>query len=240
MGSAAGVPSTLSGPRILAGEPRDLLAGAHERHERAVCAGCEVGVGAAHRLADALLGRTVGERGRVRAGIDHERYASGLRRRTRRPQSIDLLLEREQLSPVRVLEVHSDRARLDHRRGRLRSRRRALAIARLDVGGDRRLDRRGDAPDHIEHLGAADVLPIGVAEHVGDAGAGGRDRREPGCGDAARAPHVPGVREDQHLGPGVQPAQHLGLLFQRGGHAGVCSRGQRGAQTRACAMLAGP
>src|SRR5690349_18958645 len=94
----------------LARQAADDLRVGHEGHEGAVRASGEIGVGAADRLGRAI---GLGDRGRhecVGAAVDDERNAGLLARRARRPDPLDLLLERQELARIdHVLQVEADR-----------------------------------------------------------------------------------------------------------------------------------
>jgi hypothetical protein len=62
---------------------------------------------------------------------------------------------------------------------------------------------------------AANLLFVGVALRVGDAGAGGHDRGEAGILEHAGAGRVPRIREDQERRGSMKLRQGGGFVFHR-------------------------
>jgi hypothetical protein len=128
-------------------------------------------------------------------------------RRRRRPDGTDdveLLVEGQQLAGARIFEVHAGGTR----RERVGGRARRVAVACLEIGGDRDVDRRGDALDDPQHLRDGRLLAVLPAEGAGDGGARRRDRATPGKrSEDPRARDVPRVRQNEQRRPAVQRAE---------------------------------
>jgi hypothetical protein len=76
---------------------------------------------------------------------------------------------------------------------------RAASSARLDVGGNRNLDRGCDAANCFQHLPSRNALPVGISQAEGDAGAGGGDGPEARVLNHPRAGHIPGIGQQENL-----------------------------------------
>src|SRR5438046_1224890 len=114
----------------------------------AVGAGREIDTGARHRLVKAALLVADILQIKIGAGIDDDRDAGGARRLARGADAGDHVLDRAEwrrAAAHTVLEVHAHRAGTDNVADRARDRLRRVAIAGLDIGGDRHRDGSGDA-----------------------------------------------------------------------------------------------
>ena len=79
-----------------------------------------------------------------------------------------------------------------------------VTVAGLHVGGHGQIDRRGDRLHGVQHRGAGDQLPVGVAKRVRGAGARRRDCLRARASDDDSTGGVPGVDEDQRPSRDVQ------------------------------------
>ena len=86
---------------------------------------------------------------------------------------------------------------------------RTQAVAGLAVGGHRHVDGGDDAPERGEGEVGGDVAAVGVAERLGHADAGRRDR-ERALAQRLRARRVPGIAQDERRPGAVQRAQGAG------------------------------
>ncbi len=80
--------------------------------------------------------------------------------------------------------------------------------------------------DNAQHFDRGDLLAVSVTQRIGDAGAGGGDRREFEALKDTGAGYVPGICKQQNIRAVVKRAEFVGFLFLRDGHCKV-TREQR-------------
>jgi hypothetical protein len=117
---------------------------------------------------------------------------------------------------VGVLEVQPHRTGRQQPLGQLVGRQ---AVAGLQVGRHGHVDRGGDAPHRLGHLGDRRALAVVEPERAGHAAARRGDRGQAGPRDGVRARRVPRVEEQQRVAGDVQAPQALGLRGELGHEA---------------------
>ena len=208
-------------------ELEDLVLVEDRRHEHDRGSGVEVGLAALDGDGEVLGGVALAvEREGVGAGVEDEVDALLLGDLHDRLDLARGLGDRLQL----VLDVGADDAEPDGPADRLGR----VAVAALEVRGDREGGRVDDPLDLLEHQVERDLLAVGVAERRGHGVAGGRQRRGPvGGRDRPRGDHVPHVDEGEELLVLVE-AQQLGALgpgLVVGGHAAIMPTAPGGRST---------
>ena len=145
---------------------------------------------------------------RVGARVDEQRHV----RRGRDLADGSDLVHQEVRVFEPILDVDADAAGVDHRLDVRRHRGRRGGVAGFEVDAERNAHDARDVAHRAGDQIGGDRVAVGIAERIGQAGAGRRDRRRAGLLEDARAGGVPRVQQHQRRTGSMQLTEPLGAL----------------------------